>query len=315
MIDFIIIIDLTTALQTPYNALHHLYHLRPQCKNQNKYNTLQPYRHKNARLCNKQHWKITHPAGIIRSMTTRHFRIDDRGLRRLEDTLYILARESLPYAVRNTLKDLSVKTQQIAKRDLSDRMTIRNKFSQRSIRFDNSRATGRDIDNMETRAGSDAAYMARLETGGTQHATGAHGKPIYTAQAAGQGDTQAPIKKLPMAANTMRRIKLDGSKHKSRTAKQKRFFIAVQAIQDGNKHVMIDANGTTKGIYRITGRMESTKSWKVKNLKMKLIWALNHKSTYNKPERWLEAARREALKQRPEIYRKRLQEQLERLSR
>ena len=167
---------------------------------------------------------------------------------------------------------------------------------------------------MESRVGSIQPYMLTAEEGGTVTSKGKEGKPIYTAQAAGQGDSQAPIKRLPRPANRMSRINLSKGDRKGRikTKRQKFFLAALQTLEDGNKYAYIDDPGRSTGIYRITGKINRGKGKRIKNLKMRLMWNLDKKSYTIKGEPWLEPASNNAASLQPIFYGRRLNEQLRR---
>ena len=244
-------------------------------------------------------------------MATQHFGINDEQTEELEHMLFVFASRALPFAVRNTIKDTAFLAQRFARQDVDDKFILRNKHSQRSIRVDKS-AVMRElkIDRMHASTGSDESYMARQEFGGRQVAKGTEGKPIYTSQAAGLGDSSPPVKKLPRAPNKMSRIQLKKNKLRAKSRRQAFFFAAVQTLEERNKYAFIDDNEHTKGIYRIQGRLNRKGSWKIKNLKMKLIWDLSRKSVTNAKEPWLLPASQDAAALQPAIYRKRLNEQL-----
>lgn len=230
------------------------------------------------------------------------FDFDDKDIQRLEKQLNKFNAVAVPIAIERTLVDTGFDGMRAAKRNVNEQFTLRNKFTEKSIRVDKTFAKARDVNKKQVILGSVAEYMAQLELGGIKKATGRHGVPIPTAQASGEGDVATPKRRLPRAANRLNRVRY-GKKSINKTRRQRNVALVKQAKAEGDKFVFLETS-RSKGIYSVRGTKRKPK--------IKMLYDLSKKSYTINKQPWLMPASLEAVKRQPGNYRRNLEQQIRR---
>lgn len=229
------------------------------------------------------------------------FDVDDKNIIRLEKDLKLFAKKALPFATKNTVNSAAFQTQKTVKSGLRDDLILRNRFTEQSIRVDQTRTL--DVRRQAAIVGSTADYMRTQELGGSEVKTGKQGKAIPTSYSSGEGDDTQPRRRLPRKPNKLENIRLRrlGSKGKSR--QQKNLIAVKAAASSGNKYVYLDL-GRRKGLFKVVGGKRKPR--------VKMVHDLTRKSVTIPKKPWLLPAVRRTERNVPELYRKSLLFQLRR---
>lgn len=232
------------------------------------------------------------------------FDINDKDIKDLENKLRLMNERALPFATRQTLNDAAFAAMKIAKADLPQKMILKNKFTQQSIRVQKSKTL--DIRRQTASVGSTQGYMERQEFGGTQKAGGKHGKPIATSEAAGQGDT-VPRTRVVRKRNRMNNLKLSPAARRARHLSRKNRVAATiaGALAANQREIYLVLRNGTKGIFRLKGAK--------KNARLRMLHDLSEKSVRTPANPWLRPAFDEAVRMLPAFYADALRFQLKRL--
>jgi hypothetical protein len=108
------------------------------------------------------------------------FKVDTKGLKKLERTLFQVRAKAMPFATRQTINDLAFGSQAQWKRELPSKMKLRSPHTIRSVQVDKAGST-LQISQQRATVGSVADYMDEQEFGATQAKKGKHGVPIPAA--------------------------------------------------------------------------------------------------------------------------------------
>lgn len=238
------------------------------------------------------------------------FQIDDKNIKRLERDLSEFAARALPFATRQTLNDTAFATQRIVKADLKRDLTLRNKFTEQSVRVDQERKQ-LNIRKQQSTIGSTADYMEDQEFGATKTKGGKTGVSIATSYAAGQ-QGQRPRTRLPRKVNKLANIRL--RKFKGRTAsnrKQQTLFKVQDAVTSGSRVVFLDL-GKRQGIFRVVGGSRRFKRGWPKGARLKMLHDMTRQSVTIPRKPWLMPAVAEASRMLPAFYADALRFQLKR---
>lgn len=181
------------------------------------------------------------------------FGIQSQEIRNLERQLNTLARQSMPYVTQRTLNDTAFDAMAAIKANIAGSMTLRNTWTQRSIRVEKS---GRgSIASQRAIVGSTADYMVDQEFGGVKR-----GRSIPTSYSAGQ--TGSNRTRVPRKANRITNIALvTRYASRGRSNKQRNFL----AVRSREKFVYMDL-GHRRGIFKITGSKKTPKINMVQDL-------------------------------------------------
>jgi len=202
------------------------------------------------------------------------------------------------FAERNTINDMAFKTRHDGIENVRNQMTLRNRWTEGSIRVQMARRT-----TDAARVGSFQDYMADQEFGSTRTRKGKHGVPIPTAYASGEGQTSMPRKRLPRATNKLSRLKLRNTRLGGN--KRQRNAIAVrQAVKTGRREIFMDT-GRKQFIARVTGGKRQAR--------VRVLYDLSRGSTPIPRNPWLLPATNTAVKQRERFYKKNMSLQMKRL--
>ena len=179
--------------------------------------------------------------------------IELRGLEDMIRTLDALSRRYVPAAARDAINTLAWGTRTEWQRQMADKLTLRNTFTQRRVLVEPARTLY--LKKMVARVGHTEEYMARLEEGQPEHASKRF-RPIPTEAAAGQaerslrGGRKRPVR--PSAVITrLGDLAVKGGQHRSRKANNARAIRG--AVRSGRRLALLDL-GRGKGIYRVMGR-------------------------------------------------------------
>lgn len=230
------------------------------------------------------------------------FKIDDREIKRLEGDLKAFASRALPFATKNTLNQAAFTAQRTAREDVAKTMTLRNRFTERSIQVEQTRTL--NIRQQAAIVGSIADYMEVQEFGGTKSKTGKEGVAIPTAYSAGQGEGAQPRTRLPRKPNKLSNIRLQRS-NKGRGSRRQRNLVAIkQAASSGSKYVFLDL-GRRQGIFKVTGGKRRPK--------IRMVHDLSRDSVTIPRNPWLGPAVAATVPKIPRLYAASLRFQVKRL--
>jgi hypothetical protein len=215
--------------------------------------------------------------------------------------LNLYARRAVPFAARNGVKGTAFAAQEEWRAQMRRRLTLRNKFTTRSVRVDLSGARGLDIDRMEAVTGSDADYIKRTELGGTLQSRGQYGYPVPTKEAR----ISKSSKRVVSRPNLKRNIQLTKRNRGGTTAARNAAAIR-RAKSSGNKFVFLDLESGRSGIFKVTGGK--------RKLSVRMVWDMSRqRKTVRTPATPTMKPTVRALKPAiPAIYAKALLEQLQR---
>lgn len=227
------------------------------------------------------------------------FRIDDSEIVELQADLEKLKSRALPFATRNTLNEAAFIAQKKSKRFIKREFTLRNKFTERSIRVDKARTL--NIRRQASIVGSIADYMEKTEFGAIKQSEGKEGVPIPTSYAAGQQGA-VPRTRLPRRPNRLANIRIAKTRFKNVRAMNVAKIKA--AAQSGHKYIFLNLS-RSKGIFKVIGGKRKQR--------IKMIWSLQRKSVRIPSKPWLKPNMEATIPLIPRIYIKSLQFQLRRL--
>lgn len=236
--------------------------------------------------------------------------IDDKDIKKLENDLKVFAHKAFPFATKNTLNQSAFKAMNIAKQNVRNQMITRNKFTEQSIRVEQTKTL--NTAKQAAYVGSIAEYMEDQEFGGTTSKKGKNKTVLPTSFSAGQ-DGQIPRTKLPTNVNKLKNIALRRKiLHGNFKSKRQKFFIhALLAANEGQKNIYIPGkqNGTG-GIYRVWGRLK--KKGRFTRVKMKMLYSFRRNPSRIPKNSWLKPSIEETTKYMPEIYKQSLEYQIKR---
>lgn len=210
-------------------------------------------------------------------------------------------KKALPFATRNTVNTAAFKARALSQENIRNSMVTRNKFTERSIRVEQTRTL--QVNRQEAVVGSTADYMEDQEFGATKRSDGRHGVRIPTSYSAGQEGSQ-PRTRLPRGPNRIQRIRLKNKRKAGKTRQQRNTAAIREAAQSGSKYVFLEL-ARRKGIFKVIGGKRKPK--------IKMVHDLTDKSVTIPRNPWLAPAVAETTKLIPDIYRDSLQFQVDRL--
>lgn len=229
------------------------------------------------------------------------FAINDRDIKKLERDLKTFARKAFPFATKKTLNDAAFQTQRIARVDIKEDLTLRNRFTVQSIQVEQARTL--QVSRQAAVVGSIADYMEDQEFGAIKSKKGKQGVQIATSYSAGQGENAQPRTRLPRKANTMAQIQLQRRRKKGSNRKQLNIIAIKQAAETGRKYVFLDL-GKRKGIFKVIGGKRRPK--------IKMVHDMTSQSVVIPRSPWLKPAFDEATRMIPAFYADALRFQLRR---
>lgn len=185
-------------------------------------------------------------------MAAGDLRIDVRGVNEMQKALEQAAKNSVPYAARETLNSLAFQGRTIWQEEMRQSLTLRNQFTERRALVD--KARGSQMKTMESRLGHTEPYMDLLERGKAERAN-KHYRPIPTEHAAGQakGSLTGGRKRAVRKSNIITKLgnlRAQVGNAKGRKARNAR--AVQQAIKTGKKLALLHLDHR-QGIYRVMG--------------------------------------------------------------
>lgn len=224
------------------------------------------------------------------------FGVDTREIKNMERDLKTFAKQAYPFATRKTLNDAAFQAQKIARVDVRENMTTRNRFTVQSIQVEQARTL--QVSRQAAVVGSTADYMEDQEFGAVKS-----NPTIATSYSAGQGENAQPRTRLPRKANKMASISLSKRRKKGSNRKQQNLIAIQQAATTGRKFVFLDL-GRRKGIFKVTGGKRRPK--------IKMVHDMTRQSVVIPKNPWLKPAFDETLRMVPAFYADALRFQLRR---
>lgn len=232
--------------------------------------------------------------------------VDTSQIRRLERDLQRFSRSVLPKANRSALSAIAFDASKTAKKDLPNYMILRapGNYTRKSIRYE--KAQGARISAQSSRVGSTLEYMRDQEFGAVRRARrGASALSIVTPSAS--GESSYPTRRMPRAANTLRRIDAANRGDRRRRSRKAQLFADVsKAIATGNRFIVTERPGGKMGLTKVVGgrrgsRARDPNGWP-RGAKLKLMYDLSHKRVTIPATHWLEKSVRKTRSRAPGIY-------------
>lgn len=169
------------------------------------------------------------------------------GLIGLHNALHELARVGVPYATRNTLTRSAFVARSEWTRQLFFQMTLRNRYTERSLRVEPARGT--NVASMEAKVGSVAEYMARREEGAIELPKRGSHVPIATPVASGEGRGRERMR-LVRSQSKLANISLNA---RIGATKKQRNAIAIDMARRSGKRFAFIEGERASGIVRVGG--------------------------------------------------------------
>lgn len=229
------------------------------------------------------------------------FGVDTKNIKQMERDLKTFASKAYPFATRKTVNDAAFQAQRIARVDVKDNMTNRNRFTVQSIQVEQTRTL--QVSQQAAVVGSIADYMEDQEFGAVKSKTGKEGVTIATPYSSGEGENAQPRTRLPRKPNRMQSIALQKRRKKGSSRKRQNFIAIRQAAATGRKFVFLDL-GRRKGIFRVTGGKRRSK--------IKMVHDMTKQSVVIPKNPWLKPAFDETTRMLPAFYADALRFQLRR---
>ena len=205
--------------------------------------------------------------------------VELKDFERLQRDLATFAKRSVPYATRAALTSSAFALREAWQSEIKGSFTLRNSFTERSIRVD--KATGTNLQTMQATTGSVASYMGEQEEGATIHGRSKH-KPIPGPAAAGQKPGSKRTR-LVRAGNKLGAINV--LRPITKGSKKRRNAAAIaQAIAKGKKVALLERKKGGKGLFAVSGGK--------RKVRMALLWDLSRGSVKVKPEPTLQRSLR-----------------------
>ena len=237
--------------------------------------------------------------------------IDQKEIIKMQNDLLFFARRSYPYAVKETVNTLAWRARAESQAQIKRRMTLRNKWTQGSIRVNQAR--GLSVNSMQSEVGSTEEYMLTQEDGGIERSQGKHGVPIPTGYSAGQEGSR-PRTRMPRRPNRMANIKLrKGFKNLGATPNQRLVVAVNEAVRTGRRFLFLEV-GKYKmraGMYRVLGGRYKGRGWP-KGARLKMVVDMSKPVIRIPPTPWLGPATRVVEAHAGSIYARALSRQLRR---
>ena len=242
------------------------------------------------------------------------FDINIKDITRFETTLEQFSTRAIPAATRETVNEAAAVTMRISKNRIHKQFTIRNKWTEGSIRTQPTKA--REITRQAAYVGSMQDYMSDQEFGSVKKRKGKEGVPIPTGFASGEGDAPRPRKKLPKGKKNIRRIKLQRSRsRKAKSRKQALLFKVQDAVSTGQRDIFHDfQGGKKKGIFRVVGGRKGFKRGWPKGARLKMLYDLSMSAVIIPKGPWLHPSVKLVEPHLGEIYLKALKKQSRKLN-
>jgi hypothetical protein len=200
--------------------------------------------------------------------------IDTSQIRRLARTLERDTRVGLKYAVAGALNDLAFGARRQWRAEMADRLTLRNKWTQGSVRVERARPGG-PIERMRSVVGSVSGYLSEVEGGHIKTGKGHVGTAIPTTVASGEG--RGGTKRLRAVRRSMAggALKL-GGRGTGSTPRQRNAAALAIARRKRQRFVFLEGGVSGTGIYRITPSRKQLRPTMLYNLGRKALRVKPH---------------------------------------
>lgn len=235
--------------------------------------------------------------------------VEFRGIDELIDDLRKARKRAIPHGVRNALNTAAFQGRKDWQGVIRRTFTIRNQFTERSIRV--VQAKGTNLDRMEAFLGSVAPYMGDQEGGATvrgRRRVKAIPGPVAAGQSPGGKRTKLVRAGAKLSAINIRRIRAKGPKQRNAIA-------IAMAARKRQKFVKLTRPGGGQGLFSFKGGRRTwhkSHGWRVKSLQLRLLWDVSRKSVRVPPSHTLERTLRMLEPRLPHIYTASIVEQLRR---
>lgn len=223
------------------------------------------------------------------------FSINDKDIKKLERRLRDINYRAIPFATKDTINKMAFGSQKLAKQEIRQKMVLRNKYTESSVRVDQAR--GLDISSQKAVMGSTADYMDEQEFGGSKKRKTGRSVVIPTAFAAGQRGAR-PRTRLPRKAYQMAQIMLRKGKSRATNPKQQN---AINIATSMGGFTYLDL-GKRKGIFKIDKKGNPT-----------MVHDLSRASVRIPALKWMKPAVDAIVSKRGEFYANALNFQLSRI--
>ena len=251
-------------------------------------------------------------------------RADTRDIKDLQNKLTILNMRSIPVAVKFTLNGTAREAMYEGKKGVKRSMTLRakNNFTRKSIQF---RPIRKISKNMYSETGSIANYLKTQEFGGKKKKKGKKGVVLPTTTSSGESKNKRPRKRLPMSTRKLEAIRLRRVRTRTggRPKNNKQAFILkmIQAQKRGGDQFFyhdFKGQGTKKGkrgIFMTSGGSKSKKGVPKGMKKLRMVFDMTQPNVKIPRNPWLLPASKRAMVKQPQMYKKALEFQVNRLAR
>lgn len=186
----------------------------------------------------------------------RGYSVDTKDHKKLHKDI-AKAQRSVPYAMRNALNDCAFHLRETWQMEIRAAFTLRNKFTERSIRVD--KATGADPRSMQAVTGSVALFMGDQEEGATVRGRGKHKAipgPGAAGMKAGAKRTKVVRPQFRLGAINVNHPSLGRYGRRRQNA-----IVLAIAIRKGERFALLNrAKGRGRGIFEVKGLKRKAKT-------------------------------------------------------
>jgi hypothetical protein len=215
-------------------------------------------------------------AGVVSRGPFAMLDVDLSDVHRLRRKLELVSRKAIPHAARNGLNFVAFEARKQWQGEIRRSFTLRNQFTERSVRVDKARGT--DVRRMEAVTGSVAPWMLRQEEGGVAKAARTY-LPIPQNIARRGGSEAKPVR----AGARLTRLRFQRGRRPTGGSPRKRNLIALlQAKRQGRKHAILEREAGGYAIYKVMGGKRS--------IRTRMLYDLSHKAVRTPAEPTLQRA-------------------------
>lgn len=195
-------------------------------------------------------------------------RVDLRGFEKLSRDLKTFAKRGVPYAIRDALNGSAFAVQKEWKSGVRQSFTLRNRYTEQSIRVD--KAKGTNVGSMQSVTGTIADYMDDQEFGAST--TG----PVPGPAAAGNAPGSNKRTRLTRSAFRFGGVGVSRPTAKPLGKRRQNAIALAIAVRKGERFALLNRiTSKGKGIFEVKGGKRGAKT--------KLIWSLKKGSMKVKP--------------------------------
>ena len=235
-------------------------------------------------------------------------KVDVRQIKEFEKDLKAFKDRAFPFATKATINTAAFDTMTKGRRIIERNMILRNKYTPKAVQVEQTRTL--IVNQQEALTGAIEDYLETQEFGGVDVKKGKVGIPLPSSTSAGQGRTK-PRTRLPREANKLQNLRLNRSRRRAKSRKQKVLFVVQDAVTSGRRNIFLDL-GRTQGIFNVKGGRKNFKRGGPKGAKLRMIYDLSRDSVSIPRSPWLGPAVKLTERRMPEMYLKALKFQAER---